>query len=349
MQPLFKKTDFQLCQVPVPSGYPQSQTHSGVALYEGKYYLTVSPYPSHQEKLYKVLIKTIMRKLSCDRLFPVVRSESYENPCLYIQSEDGGIPTHFKLMQQHPLMDTPDDYYGLPAFNSDPDIFIEDGIIYVLNRVVYRTKLCPGEPLNKYDNRIYLISGEIDKERFKLDRILRLHSSDKQALVSPCFFKYNNKYYLLVLETNSYNDGESFEGLYKITSEQVVGLKDNNNWEKIIIENIGDFIPWHISTFQYQSRLYAIVACIKKGKSHRCWQMFGAFNKDLSFMKLYHTPLTDYKSYRGAACVTQNGEFVLYSTTVHEAIQGSNSVDGRDVIMAHMPFDLLLRQLRANE
>ena len=104
-----------------------------------------------------------------------------------------------------------------------------------------------------------------------------------------------------------------------------------------------------MSVFQYQNRLYAIIACVKKGEGHRCWQMFGDFDEDLTSLTIYNTPLTDYKSYRGAACVTPEGEFVLYSTTVHEQIKGSKAVDGRDVIMAHMPFKQLLETLRKNE
>ena len=77
--------------------------------------------------------------------------------------------------------------------------------------------------------------------------------------------------------------------------------------------------------------------------------MLGEFNQDLSCLKIYQTPLTDYSSYRGAACVNKNGEFVLYNTTVHEKIAGSKSVDGRDVIMAHMQFDKLLGIIREYE
>ena len=36
LEPYFKKEDFILCDVPVPEGYPQSQTHAGIAVYNGK-------------------------------------------------------------------------------------------------------------------------------------------------------------------------------------------------------------------------------------------------------------------------------------------------------------------------
>jgi hypothetical protein len=47
--------------------------------------------------------------------------------------------------------------------------------------------------------------------------------------------------------------------------------------------------------------------------------------------------------------VREDGLFVLYSTTVYEKLKCSKSVDGRDVIMASMPFNDLLKQLRNNE
>ena len=349
MKVIFSKNDFSLCHVPVPKGYPQSQTHSGVAFYDGRYFLTASPYPDLKEKRLKVYAKVIARKFTRGRAFNTIRAEAYENPCLYAgNSIDRNPPIEFKLLQERPLMDTPDDYYGLPAFNSDPDIFAEDGKLYILNRPVYRTKLCPGKPLNKYENRVYLISGEIDGERFKLERNLRLLSTTERIMASPCFFKYNNRYWLIELETNSYNDGETYKGLYAISALERDGLKDNDHW-KLIETNSTDLLPWHMSVFQYDGNLYAIVACIKKGERGRCWQMLGEFNKELSSMKIYGTPLTDYKSYRGAACVTPEGEFVLYNTTVHEKIKGSIAVDGRDVIMAHAPFIKVLEQLRNNE
>ena len=349
MNTFFKKEDFKLCYVPVPKGYPQSQTHSGVSLYKGKYYLTTSPYPSYSETRYKRYFKKILRKLSFDILFPLTRAEAYENPCLYVQDIGNGIPTAFKLMQQRALMDTPENYYNLPAFNSDPDIFIEEGKIHVLNRPVYRTKLCPGEALNRYEIRLYMISGEIDEERFKLERIFRIASSETRVLISPCFFKYNTEYYILELETNAANDGCSFDGLYKISSKQIDGLKDNNMWEKIELSSPKDILPWHISVFKYNGILYAIITCIKKGEKQHYWQMLGEFNKDLSCLKIFSMPLTDYNSYRGSAVVNDKGEFVLYSTTVQERIVGGKSVDGREVIMAHAPFEDVIEKIKLND
>ena len=349
MNVIISKNNFTLCEVPTPQGYPQSQTHSGIATWDGVCYLTSSPYPSYKRNYFVARFKSIIRKISGGKLFCVIREEAYENPCLYYGDLKSGYPpVRFALMQNSPLMDTPDDYYGLPAFNSDPDIYIEDGVIYVLNRVVYRTKLCPGESLNKYEIRIFLISGEIDKNRFKLERIQRLLSSDDRLIISPCLTKYNNNFYLFELETNACNDGESFQGLYYLESQTILGLKDYEKWKYVKV-NTDDYLPWHMSVFLYQGRLYSIIAGIKKGQNLRCWQLFGEFNDDLTELRIYKTPLTDYNSYRGAAYVDDNGMFVLYSTTVGEHISGSRAVDGRDIIMAKMPFAKLLEEIRRSE
>lgn len=345
--PIFKKSDFTLCEVPVTKGYLQSQTHCGVAPYKEKLYLTTSPYPSIRLSRYHGLYRSIIRKLTMGLFFKQYVAEEFENPFLYCSSEPG-LHTKFHLVQNKPLMECPDRYYGLPAFNSDPDVFIEEETIHILNRVVYRTKMCPGEPLNKYNTRLYLITGKEDESKFRFQRNILLKDSDERMIVSPCLEKHKDEYILFELETNAYNDGQSFHGLYYIKNKQLDELKDNENWIQVEVVNC-DFLPWHMSTFCYGGKLYAIVASIKKGYPKRCWQMFGEFNEDLTQLKIYKTPLTDYCSYRSSSYVRNDGTFVLYNTTVYEKITGGKSVDGREIIMAHMPFEELLKQLKDNE
>lgn len=347
MLTVFKKTDFILCKVPVPEGYKQSQTHSGIATYGDNYYLTTSPYPSNPSSRIKAYIKAILNKVIFWKKNKSFVPEQYENPCLYKGNVDSTPPYQFSLLCSSPLMPPPDPYYGLPAFNSDPDIFIEDNVIHVLNRTVYRTKICPGQILNKYCNWLYHIYGLIDNNRYKYLGTELLLETEK-TFASPCLTKYQGKYVLTELETNSYIDGETFDGLYIAKSHTIEGFKDRQlKWEKIQIE-CGDYLPWHMSLFQYDGILYTVIACTKRGASQRLWQMLGVFNEDLSLLKVFETPLTDYKSYRGAACVDDSGEFVLYNTTVKERIKGGNSVDGREVIMAHAPFMEVLDILKKN-
>ncbi len=115
--------------------------------------------------------------------------------------------------------------------------------------------------------------------------------------------------------------------------------------EKICV-NSDEFTPWHMSLFLHNDKLYTVVACVQKGQSHRCWQMLGEFNEDLTRLTIYQKPLSDYRAYRGSAMITNSGEFVLYNTTVFEKVRGSKAVDGRNVVMAHMPFNELLEILK---
>lgn len=342
MRPIFFEKDFRLCCVPVPKGYPQSQTHVGVSLKDNLILLSSSPYPSFKRPLLIEYIRAAIRRFSGGYLCKSVRGEYYENPCLYY-SIDG---VNFTLMQSRPLMEPPDAYYGLPAFNSDPDLFVDDGTIYVINRAIFRTKLTPGKNRDEYDIRLYLIEGLLDNGRFKYIST-RLFKETTDLIVSPCLTKYRGDYIFMSLWTNCYNDGVSFEGLRYVSSSNINRLSKQEDWQTIQIDT-SKWIPWHMSVFSCKEKLYAIVACVERGKSHRCWQMLGEFDEDLERLIIYPKPLTDYDSYRGAAYVDEKGIFVLYSTTVREKIKGGKAIDGREIIMAQMPFEELLLEERDN-
>lgn len=341
---VFERTDFVLCDVPVPEGYPQSQTHSGVFLYNGMYYLTTSPYPSIRRPILVSYFRAIINKLSFHKIFDNPAGEIFENPLLF-KGEDNGVnpPTAFKLMYDKPLMDTPPEYFGFPSFNSDPDLFIEDGIIYVLNRSVYRKKV--GTP-PIYNIRFYLIKGMENRGKFRYDSI-NVIKDEGGIIGSPCLTKYRNCYILTYVSAFCYNDGKTFEGIFLVKSDTIPGLKESIP-QKLEI-SVEGYLPWHMSLFQWNGKLYTIIACVREGIKQRCWQLLGEFSDDLSRLKIYKTPLTDYASYRASACVREDGEFILYNTTVHEKIKGGKSVDGREVIMAHKPFEQVLHTLRENE
>ena len=342
MNPIFSKKDFKLCCVPVPKGYPQSQTHVGIYNYGGKLYLTSSPFPNPKNSKFITYLKALARKLTRGYLCPIVRGEYFENPCLYISEDDSS--TRFRLLQSKPLMDSLDPYYGLPAFNSDPDIFIENGCIYVINRAIYRTKLTPGLHRDEYEIHLYLIYGKIDDGRFKYLGT-KMMSESTELSVSPCLTSYNGKYILMQLYTNCYNDGVSFDGLKYQTYDKLENVGTNVT-QKTIQVNIDKYIPWHMSLFHYEGSLYAIISCVQKGIDHKCYQMLGRFTTNLDGLMIFDKPLTDYNSYRGAAYVNSRGEFCLYSTTVNERIKHGKSVDGREIIYAHKPFKEILNMIQ---
>ena len=346
--PIFSKDSFTLCNVPVPYGYPQSQTHVGVSFCNGKYYLTTSPYPVIKRSVFVSRIRRLIDIISFGKICKNIQGEYYENPCIYIgEGSASEPPSVFSLMQKTPLMEPPEEFYGIPSYNSDPDIFIDgDNHIFVLNRSVVRT----GESKNgryTFVVRIYLIRGIDEAGKFKLISNTLFWETNELCL-SPCFFKYNNRYILAYLNSNSAIDRSTFGGLYIYFLDDYGGIKKNMSPKEVRV--IGDgLLPWHMSVFMHESTLYAVVLCVRKGHGGKLWQMLGVFDSSLSELYIYKTPLSDYNSYRGAACITENGLFVLYNTTVDEKIKGSKAVDGRNVILAKMKFDNLLTKIRQQE
>lgn len=340
--PLFEKKNFILCNVPVPTDYPQSQTHAGIAYHNGRFYLTCSPYPVKKYTWLSAHWFVLLQKISNGRWGQIPDAEKYENPMLYMgDSNNECSPVVFTPIEPFPLLETPKLKYGLPSYNSDPDIFIENGKVFILNRTYYRRP-------STMDNAqreviISLIEGRITEHGYHFMGVSEFKKSS-QSFISPCLIKYKSKYLFASLETNSFNDGVTFEGLYIQMAETIDGLRIPTESVKVKIDG-GDLLPWHMSLFTYSERLFAIITCVVKGDRSRAWQMLGEFTLDLSLLKIYPRPLTDYNSYRGAATVV-DGRFVLYSTTLHEKIQGSKSIDGRNIIMASMSMENLLQRLR---
>ena len=170
LEPYFKKEDFILCDVPVPEGYPQSQTHAGIAIYNGKFYLTCSPYPLKKYSRLQIYAKLSLQKLTFGKLGQFIDADSYENPLLYEGIDNGGKPPFkFRLLQPAPLMERPQKIEGVQSYNSDPDIFVEDDTFYILNRSYYRSK-----DASKHTNQkalISLIEGGIRSVVFSVNHI----------------------------------------------------------------------------------------------------------------------------------------------------------------------------------
>ena len=336
-QPFFDKKRFLLCRVPVPKGYPQSQTHSGVAVVDSKILLTTSPYP-HVTPRNKIerYGKGLLRKLTCGKIFPQIRGEYFENPLLYEKVGE----TSFRLAQTTPLMSSPDPIYGLQSYNSDPDIFVEGRDIHILNRQVYRLK----DGMDKYQVRIYMIEGALINGFFSLNTIKQVKIGN-ELMISPCLSKISSTYVFTSMETLAYNDGISFDGIYISKSEdknQVFTIKG----DKVSISAREDLLPWHMSIFEHNGTLYSIIACVYKGISHYCNQFLGEFSDDLDSIIIYPRPITDYNSYRSSAYVSEDGVFHLYLSVLDRSVKGDNSVDGRNILYANTSFDSLLNILK---
>lgn len=345
MNPVFDRTAFNLCTVPVPKGYPQSQTHVGVAQYHDRVYLVSSPFPNPRRGLLKGYFYAGVHRLFGPQFMPIIDGEYYENPCLYAGKEVGDkLVCEFYQIANNPLMQTPFPVYGYPSFNSDPDIFIENGRVSIINRVIYRTSEFKN---GRYDYfvKIYRLFGEIVNDCFLFEGTELIRESN-ETCASPSHIFFNGRYILTYLNTNSYNDGRTFDGLFMVESNDLLGIKEEKRVRKISVESSQGFLPWHMSLFSYKSKLYAVVACVEPGVDHCCKQMLGLFDDDLSELTIFSRPLTTLNSYRGSAYVNEKNEFILYSTTVNERFKGGLSVDGREIIVTKMLFDELLEKFQ---
>lgn len=344
-QAIFEKKDFTLCDVPVPDGYPQSQTHSDIIQYNGRLVLSTSPFPEERD-MRKRAIKKILRKLTGGRLGKLTNGEAFENPCLYISiASSDSTPTVFKPMAHNPLVGTPEKFNGIPSFNSDPQVFFDRGQIFVFNRVI-RRELNRGNDPGKYHylTDIYRIDGSVAEDNFSVENV-SLFRQFTEPCISPSVIHFRDAYYFVYLDSYSYNDGETFNGMYVIKSNTLDGLKEEQNVSKIEVTKPDNILPWHFSLFQYNNKAYAVIACVERGRKNRCIQMLGEFDEKLSLLRIFETPLTKLSSYRSCAFVDDTGMFVLYNATVNEYFKNDKSVDGRSIVITKMNFEKLLDKI----
>lgn len=341
MKTIFKKNDFRLCKLPVPPGYLYAQTHVGVGyscsgIGGCHWFLVSSPYPNPKRK-------TIIRALRfvARHLFNIKTKSSdwYENPMFYYSDSVEKTPTEFTAFPSNPLMDTPEDLYGCGAFNSDPDIYVEGDNIYVLNRPTWRKHSKEGNVV--LYSKLYLIKIQYNGNIFTSSKPINLFDYPN-ANCSPSLTFFEGKFRIFSLLSNSYNTGEPCESVEMRSCIKIDGNYDDS---QLICVETKDYQPWHFSVFHYQTRLYSIVACTKGREPQRCYQMLGEFSDDLKRIHIYQMPLTDMKSYRGAAVVLPNGNFILYSSII-EPFKDSVSVDGRDIVVAESNFDIVLKTLK---
>lgn len=339
MKAIFTEKDFKLCRVPVPKGYPQSQTHVGIAVAGGKLYLTTSPFPAIRYGLIHRVLNKIGRKLT-KGLYPPIYGDAQENPMLYWGGDAESLPTVFTPYVGNPIASPPPQLFGLHSYNSDPDIFTEGDDIYILNRECFRKSSG-----NDYWCRItqfHFFASEKGAEYVGAKILLETPT----LFLSPSVVKWKSEYCMFNLETTSYNTGEKECHIIVRRAEKVDGQYGK---EKELMIQSESFVPWHFSVFEHEGELYSIVACIEAGTPKRLYQMLGKFDEDLTTLLIYQRPLVSIPSYRGAAHVDVKGNMVLYSTTDRYRVTGSTSVDGKDVIMMSKNFGEVLSEIQNKE
>ena len=339
IEPIFQEADLTLCEVPVPKGYPQSQTHSGVVACNDRVYLTTSPYPQIRCGRMKSHIRALILRLTKGE-WPKIYGDNCENPMLYWGDNGNDSPITFTPFKGNPFINIPPSLYGYPAFNSDPDIYQENDNLYVINREYIRN-YSPDGDIGDVLTRIDMVKFRATDKGAEYVRS-QIIKEEHYSITSPCIAKYDGKYRLIYVDTQSYNEANADCHLYYESSDDIEGSYSNK--VEIEIES-GDYVPWHLSVFQYEGRLYAVVACVYDGKPQRLYQMLGVFDEKLSILNIYQRPLISIPSYRGGAYVSEEGRFILYSTTDKYMMAGSKSVDGKDVVLANIDFKTLLKEI----
>lgn len=318
--PIFAKSQFELCTLSNPSGYPNSWTHAGIAYsqngYNGyHYFLSQSPYPSN--------------------------NDDYENPCFYYANARAGNlpPINWIAFSGNPLQTDPGDGY-----NADPDILFFNGDLYLGNRPYLRPayqwvnmQKCTivngaftfGEPVKLYDTNT-------------LPANFGYPSSYLTTLVSPAIIVKGNKIRSYHLVTNSTNDASRCRNLVIMEGTDLVTPQ---NFQFLKYGSIlGNVEPWHIDVFEYNNKLYAILCCNVDSIEHNTFN-FLAVSEDWENFRIYDRPLSDIKSYRSSAMIREDGLFVLYLATLEYKPTGNVSADGRNILCAYRDFSDVLRDI----
>ena len=323
--PIFNRSQFELCTLANPSGYPSSYTHAGIAYsqngYNGyHYFLSQSPYPSG--------------------------NDDYENPCFYYANARAGNlpPIDWIAYSGNPLQEDPGD-----GFNSDPDIVFFGGDLYIGNRPYLRNPRYQCFNAQKcaivnseftFDEPVVLFDTNTPPSNFGFGPIDDYYV----ALASPAFAPMpNGKIRTYHLASNSYNDGSKCRGLIIMEGTNLVTAQ-NFSFLKYgsILGNNAE--PWHIDVFDYKGKLYAILCCIVDGIRGNAYN-FLAVSEDWENFRIYDKPLSDIMSYRSSACVREDGMFILYLATLDYKPAGNISADGRNILCGYMDFEELLKKI----
>ena len=148
--------NYHWCNIPVPIGYPkQSQTHPSIQFFSEKwrgysYWMATTPYPDEQIE--------------------------YENPCIY-RSND---PTVFSPINQNPILKHP----GGAAYNSDPELFLFEDILYCIVR----------ENENSHYLREIKLLNSIDGQIWSKPFTIYTSNEEDRQLLSPSYVRRLDKW-----------------------------------------------------------------------------------------------------------------------------------------------------------
>jgi hypothetical protein len=170
-------------------------------------------------------------------------------------------------------------------------------------------------------------------------------------IMSPAWAFINGKYTIFDINSGSYNYADkNNECMYiRMSQAQTLGLDAMAEVRKIGI--LGHQIePWHLSVFEYAGRYYSIICGTTRGvpsiSSGRIY--LAEFDANVKNLFIYSKPLFELRAYRSDAYVDENGLFVLYANTFEDTSYGGYSgTQGKDIFVASMDFETLLKKLRS--
>lgn len=329
---VINNSQFELCTLDNPTGYPVSFTHAGIAYsedgYNGyHYFLSQSPFPSG--------------------------NDSYENPCFYYaNAREGNLPPKDWIAYSgNPLQEDPTT--SVEGYNADPDILFVGGDLYVTNRpyisspnrtwvnaqkcLISNGEFSFGEPVDLFDTNTL-------PRYFGYENVYRPGGGKYPSLLSPAFIIKDNKIRSYHLVSNTSNDGGKTKNIVIMEGTDLV-TENNFSFLKYGSMFGHDIEPWHLDVFEHGGKLYAIVACTVDYTPNNTYN-FLAVSEDWENFRIYDRPLSNIKSYRSSAFVREDGMFIIYLATLGYKPAGNVTLDGRNIVVASIPFDKLLDEIK---
>lgn len=304
---------FTFCNIPVPAGYSQSQTHPSILYFPNKWHgythvLATTPYPKAD--------------IRC------------ENPCLYYAADENS-PTVFIPNQNNPIVPPP---LEKTAFNSDPCLYFENNRLYLLNR------RCEQTP----NLREIEVCYSDDGKNFSKPETIITESANNKELLSPSIIKYDNtkRIYFLNGDSGIRKNGKCTGiDIYEGTSFEKADFKHINTGYFLNSEETG-IEPWHFDLFQHNNKLYMVLCGRNKHQKGIRKQMntYLAVSDDYRNFFIFETPLVKLlKTYRPTAYLDEKKVLHLFFSIV-----GRVAFDKSDRTIALTSFDFedLLKKIR---
>ncbi|MDP4201567.1 MAG: hypothetical protein Q8861_02645 [Bacteroidota bacterium] len=311
LEPIFKLNDLKWCNIPVPKGYRQSQTHPSIIYNrEGwngyNVWLATTPYPS--------------------------TDAFYENPCIYYSNYENNIlNTNFHSISTNPIDKI--DIRG-SGYNADPDIFLDGTALYCIEKKQLTSD-------RKYH---YMIQSSLNGQEWTTPKELFNSNLTGCEMVSPAIIKYKNKYRIYGAYSDALKENGIFHNLIILESNSL----QNPNFKLINKPEFklkGSIELWHLDLFEYNNILYMVLCGKNTNFSTTFLSTYLAYSVDYTNFHIFPRPLfSDIYSYRPSAFVDNQGKLNLLISTM-DAKHKVFSIDGNEIGYTSSSFSKLIQSL----